>query len=161
MGENVLMLKRKKEPWLNRWNGEGGKIEPGESPTDALYREILEETTINLKLAKKTIFAGIVTWEDTKQEKTKEIYGMYAFVSYLSDDQGFWKDERVTREGILAWKPIEWVCNKNNDEVAGNLPYLLPAFITSSEPKRYHCIFEEDIVKEVKIMPYLLPYSLV
>jgi phosphoglycolate phosphatase len=42
----VLMIRTHK--WSNRWGIPGGKIERGESSTDALRREILEETALSI-----------------------------------------------------------------------------------------------------------------
>ncbi len=35
-GDKVLMLQRAKEPNLGKWNGVGGKIEPGETPRESV-----------------------------------------------------------------------------------------------------------------------------
>ena len=44
--EKVLFCKRKKEPFKDRLNFVGGKVEPGETSEDAAYRELQEETGI-------------------------------------------------------------------------------------------------------------------
>ena len=41
---NVLMIRTHK--WSDRWGIPGGKIERGESATEALHREVLEETAL-------------------------------------------------------------------------------------------------------------------
>lgn len=43
----ILMCKRKKDPFMGLCNFVGGKIENGESGTDAAYRELFEETGIS------------------------------------------------------------------------------------------------------------------
>ena len=45
--DKVLFCKRKKEPFKDRLNFVGGKVEPGETSEDAAYRELQEETGIN------------------------------------------------------------------------------------------------------------------
>lgn len=42
----MLMCRRKKDPYLGLRNFVGGKIEPGEDHLDAAYRELFEETSI-------------------------------------------------------------------------------------------------------------------
>ncbi len=47
--ENVLMCKRKKPPFENKFNFVGGKVENGEDEINAAYRELREETGITNK----------------------------------------------------------------------------------------------------------------
>ena len=42
----VLLVRRKRREGKLRWNFPGGSVEPGESPRDAIAREVLEETGI-------------------------------------------------------------------------------------------------------------------
>ena len=44
--DKVLFCERKKEPFKDRLNFVGGKVEPGETSEDAAYRELQEETGI-------------------------------------------------------------------------------------------------------------------
>ena len=44
--ENVLMCKRTKNPYENKFNFVGGKVEDGEKELNAAYRELEEETGI-------------------------------------------------------------------------------------------------------------------
>jgi 8-oxo-dGTP diphosphatase len=149
----VLMIRRNKYPWIGQWNGAGGKIEAGETPEQAMLRELLEETTIDLSKAAENRFVGIVTWEWDNREPTKLIPGMYAYLSFLSPDQKTWPEERKTREGIVAWKSISWACDTNNKELAHNLPHFLPLMLKADKPMRYHCIFTNDVLKNLVMTP--------
>ncbi|HWY79289.1 MAG TPA: NUDIX domain-containing protein [Candidatus Sulfotelmatobacter sp.] len=146
----ILLIKRNKHPWINKWNGAGGKIEQGENAMQAIYREILEETEIDLKKS-ETKFTGIVTWDRNNGGDNNT--GMYAFISQFHSNQPSWKKEKIIEEGIVAWKPIEWACNKSTKEIADTVPYFLPLMMVSKNPQRYHCIFRNNIVKEVKVLP--------
>ncbi|MFT4414302.1 NUDIX hydrolase [Fredinandcohnia humi] len=46
--EQVLLLKRSKMPYQGLYNGVGGKVEDGEEPSQAMYRELQEETGLQL-----------------------------------------------------------------------------------------------------------------
>lgn len=51
-GAKVLLIRRGQEPNKGRWGFPGGKIEFGESITEAAIRELAEETTIKAKADK-------------------------------------------------------------------------------------------------------------
>jgi 8-oxo-dGTP diphosphatase len=47
-GERILLIKRGHEPEAGRWSLPGGRIEPGETDQQALVREVLEETGLEV-----------------------------------------------------------------------------------------------------------------
>jgi 8-oxo-dGTP diphosphatase len=46
----ILLVKRKKDPFEGRWSFPGGKLNIGERVEDAVKRELLEETSIDIEL---------------------------------------------------------------------------------------------------------------
>ena len=50
--EDKFLLTRRNDPkhanWHHRWNFPGGKVNQGETPLDAIHREIYEETQLNI-----------------------------------------------------------------------------------------------------------------
>jgi len=48
----LLMIKRGHEPGAGLWSIPGGRIEPGETDTDALVREMLEETGLAVQVGR-------------------------------------------------------------------------------------------------------------
>ena len=136
--DKVLMLHRIKPPNPSLWNGVGGKIEPGETPEQANFREVLEETEIDLNNAKEVFYAGTVTW-DTLWKGTTKPGGMYCYIAELPED-AIDSKIRNTNEGKLEWKPIEWAIDKNNTEVVKNIPHFLPEMLKKGTPKNHHGI---------------------
>lgn len=49
-GNDVLLIKRGKAPFKGEWSIPGGGLEFGERVTDAVIREVREETSIEIKL---------------------------------------------------------------------------------------------------------------
>jgi 8-oxo-dGTP diphosphatase len=56
------MLYRSHPPYAGCWNGLGGKIEAGKTPSLSLHRGMLEEAERDLHLAEEVRFGGLVTW---------------------------------------------------------------------------------------------------
>ena len=49
-GDDVLIIKRGKPPFMGQWSIPGGGLEYGEKVTDAVLREVREETGLEVKL---------------------------------------------------------------------------------------------------------------
>ena len=49
-GDRILATQRGYGPYKDYWEFPGGKIEPGETPADALRREIREELTVGIRV---------------------------------------------------------------------------------------------------------------
>lgn len=50
-GDEVLLIKRGKPPYKGEWSIPGGKIEHGETASEAALRELREETGVTAKIA--------------------------------------------------------------------------------------------------------------
>lgn len=44
----ILLVKRKKDPFKDKWSFPGGKVESGERVEEAVKRELLEETSVDI-----------------------------------------------------------------------------------------------------------------
>lgn len=94
-GGKTLMLhrvKKRDDVHEGKWNGLGGKFEPGESPEDCVKREILEEAGLRLKNPR---LKGVLTFPDFAKEED-----WYVFVFTASEFTGRLRD---SDEGNLAW----------------------------------------------------------
>lgn len=49
-GDQVLLIKRGREPGLGQWSIPGGVVRPGETLKEAVVREILEETHLKVEV---------------------------------------------------------------------------------------------------------------
>jgi 8-oxo-dGTP diphosphatase len=143
-GSRLLLLNRDFPPLMGLWNGVGGKVEPGEEPLAAAQREVAEETGIQ---AVPLRYAGVVTWT-----VDGEPGGMWAFLGDLPPEAAT-AAPRLTDEGILAWKEIDWIRHPKNGGVASNLPRFLPAMLAGGAPAEYHCVYQEGRLVDFVIRP--------
>ena len=94
-GGKTLMIHRvKKDQDIHqgKWNGLGGKLEPGETPEECARRELLEESGLNVRSLE---YKGILTFPLFADNED-----WYAFVFVARDFQGTLID---SPEGDLCW----------------------------------------------------------
>jgi len=100
-GDRTLMLRRGGDPnhlHAGRWNGLGGKFEPGESPEACLAREVLEESGL---VVEEAVLKGFLTFPDFDGQDD-----WYAFVYLVTRFSG---TLRAGPEGDLFWVPTDEV----------------------------------------------------
>lgn len=94
VNDRLLMLRRRKEPFSNHWTAPGGKLEPGETPLEAIQREMKEETGLHV--------SGL-TLRAICSERGGEAYDWLLFVFMATAFQG---EVEPSDEGELKWLPI-------------------------------------------------------
>lgn len=97
----ILLLKRRKEPYVGIWVLPGGSIEFGEHLEEALEREIKEETNIDVRFVS---LKGIVheVLHEGKTGKKLEHY-----LLWVCELKPLHFNIRESREGPLKWFPIK------------------------------------------------------
>jgi len=79
----VLLVKRGKQPGYGKWSIPGGMVELGETLSEAIKREVLEECGIEIELADVVaVLERVIRREDEK------VRYHYVLVDFL----GYWKD---------------------------------------------------------------------
>ncbi|UNO48644.1 NUDIX hydrolase [Alicyclobacillus acidoterrestris] len=140
-GDELLLLNRLKSPNMGIWNGLGGKIEPGESPTEAVQREIMEEAHLEFSLSDFR-YRGVVAWTlfDGAQG------GMHVYTVDFPEGRRY--DTPVAcSEGILDFKPLSWVLHKDNRGVAELLPAFLPHALSDEPPLIHRFDFTAEVAQ--------------
>jgi 8-oxo-dGTP diphosphatase len=95
---HTLMVYRNKKPndmHEGKWNGLGGKFEPGESPEECIIREVREESGLRIREPK---LHGLLMFPDFKGDD------WYVFVFTANQFEGELID---SPEGVLEWIPDE------------------------------------------------------
>lgn len=103
-GETLMLHRNKKENDVHegKWNGLGGKIEPGESPDEAVRREVMEESgliLINYRLR------GVITFPQFKDS--------FDWYVYLYESNEFRGNIIDSPEGELHWIENEKITSLN------------------------------------------------
>ena len=91
---HTLMLHKARGYQTGKWNGLGGKFDPGESPEECLKREVLEESGLTVTAAQ---LKGFITFPDFDGNDD-----WYAFVYVVTRFTGGLK---ASDEGELRWVP--------------------------------------------------------
>jgi len=134
----ILMINRNKSPWMGMWNGLGGKLKNNETLNQSVIREIKEETNLLFK-EDEIEYKGIVTWNDEFKTITN---GLYLFLFNL-DSSILYETPIITNEGVITWKDISWVLEKDNIGVSYNIPYFLENVLNDKKIYHYHCVFDK------------------
>ena len=136
----VLLMRRKKEPNLGLWVAPGGKVEAGESPYDCAARELQEETGLK---ANKLRFRGLIT-EVSPQPDWQWMLFLYVtndFSGNLIGDH---------REGEFSWWPVE---ETDNLSIPQSDRIFYPKVIDFSQPfyqAKYLYDAKLDLVKVIE-----------
>lgn len=88
----VHRIKKANDMHQGKWNGLGGKLEPGESPEECVIREIFEESGL---IVKRLFFKGMITFPGFANEED-----WYAFIFVIDQFEGELID---SPEGPLEW----------------------------------------------------------
>ena len=136
---HTLMLHKARGYQQGKWNGLGGKFDPGESPEDCMKREVFEESGLRVEAAQ---LKGFITFPTFDGEDD-----WYAFVYIVSKFSGTLK---ASDEGELSWIPDAKVLDLNiydGDRVF--LPWLEQPGLFSAK-----FVYEDGVFKEHEVVFY-------
>lgn len=92
----IHRIKKANDMHQGKWNGLGGKLEPGETPEECARREIYEESGLRVR---RLEWKGILTFPAFSNEED-----WYTFIFIAEPEEGELID---SAEGVLSWIPDE------------------------------------------------------
>ena len=128
-GEQLLLLKRLKEPNKGMYTPVGGKLDPFESPLDAAFRETREETGIIVDAFK---YCGVLV-ESSPSE--------YNWTSFVYVAEVAWIPAPLCNEGDLQWISFANVLNVPTPKT----DWFIYNYILTGKPFAFHAVFDESI----------------
>lgn len=128
-GPEVLLGRKKFGIGVGNLVGPGGKLEAGESPRDAIVREVLEETSL-------TVIHPILVGELNYPFAFKPVWSQKSWIFFCTEWTG---TPRESDELAPEWFPIEKVpFDQMWDDAKYWLPALLAAFAATEHPDPDH-----------------------
>lgn len=119
--DRVLMLRRHKPPFAGYWTAPGGKLQQGEQPTDAIVREVQEETRLTIARPRLHLIAS----ETGPQHYNWLLFFFRAEPEIAGVDASLLNGSRETREGSLDWLPSDQLATRAIPDVERRLlPYI-------------------------------------
>lgn len=123
-GDSLLLGKKKRGFGLGKWNGFGGKLEPGESLETAARREMMEECGITiLDLEERGVL--LFTFEDGTPDLEVHVFAVAAFSG----------EPQESEEMEPAWFPVDALPFA---EMWADDKYWMPLFLAG---KKFHGTF--------------------
>ena len=118
-GNEVLLGLKKTGLGKGKWNGIGGKNEPGETPAQAIAREVKEEIKVTLKKFEQRAF--IKFYNVLMHDGTRSDLNAYVFLATEWDGEAQETDEMLPRWFSKDTIPFHamWIDD----------PYWLPQFL--------------------------------
>jgi 8-oxo-dGTP diphosphatase len=106
----VLMLQKNSSIHAGKWNGLGGKLNPGEGQIEAACREFYEESSIQVSQQQMHPL-GVITFPNFKQHEDWLVHVFWTDLSTFDDAK---LDQLVSStEGTLAWVPTDQLLDLN------------------------------------------------
>lgn len=145
----VLMLRRRKEPFAGHWTAPGGKLLPGETPRQAVLREVHEETQLLLQQPELKLIAS----ETGPENYNWLVFAFRARPELASASDDLLNGARETLEGRLDWLEADGLAEEAIPQVERELlPYVMAE--DGSPPRLARIRFAPDYsIAEMAVSP--------
>lgn len=118
-GDRLLLGQKKRGFGLDKWNGFGGKLEPGESVEAAAHREMLEESGITiLDMEERGLL--LFSFEDGTPDLEVHVFAVTKFSG----------EPQESDEMIPKWFPVDQL---PQDQMWADDVYWMPSFLAKKK----------------------------
>ena len=103
-GQTLMLhrVKKANDMHAGKWNGLGGKLEPGETPEECAIREIFEESGLRVE---QPVLRGLITFPQFSRGDD--------WITYIFVVDRFSGELIDSSEGVLAWVPDDKLLDLN------------------------------------------------
>lgn len=139
-GKHVLLIEKQKPDYLRgKWNGPGGRVEPGESIFNAAARELEEETGITVF---SRDFNHIISME-FYETNDAFLAGEYLRIDFLTIFNNVIHHARKMEEEEVTIWPVHYALGKEHysdaPRLVSNLYWMLPYALDKYKYSLLHC----------------------
>ncbi len=121
--DNILLMKREKEPYKGYWCLPGGKIEFGETLEDACKRELKEEAKLDIKFkALKGVLSEVLVEENTSSH----------FILFACEVEPLANNVTPSSEGEVKWFNLH-ILDSMKDVIIPSDYYMIKKLILKDE----------------------------
>lgn len=126
--QSVLLVHRNarpEDPHQGKWNGLGGKLEPGENVAACMRREIYEESGLHVR---EMSLRGTISWPGFGRHGED----WFGFIFLITAFEGVSHCQNA--EGTLAWQPLNRLLGLELPLWEGDAHFLTLVFDTDPRP---------------------------
>ena len=128
--DSVVLIEKQRPSWQKgRLNGVGGHVEPGESSLNAMKREFMEETGVEVN-----------NWEHFTTLHCKDC----CIDFYRAESNNIGDVKSVTDEKVFIYDVKELYYRENTDKFVSNVFWLIPLAMPSSRHDWVLTIYENN-----------------
>jgi 8-oxo-dGTP pyrophosphatase MutT (NUDIX family) len=113
----VLLIRRTKDPWKNLWGFPGGHVDKGETPRQAIIREVREETGLSASPGRTPIEVFLYQVHD-------HCHKSHLFKCAVHGGSRVRRPEEWRHEGKLRW------CSPKKKDLNPIVKYVLEKYLT-------------------------------
>ena len=124
----ILLLKRRKEPYIGIWALPGGSMEFGEHLEETLEREIKEETNIDVKFTNLKGLTHEILYDGKSKVKLEH------YLLWVCELKPLHFNIKASHEGPLKWFPIKGL-DKHRESIAPSDFLMIRKFFIKQAPK--------------------------